>query len=65
MNPARQQSLDGQIRELHTLRFVHEANTVILLGLPGVGKTPLVVALAIGAWQPPYFGTAHDLVEDL
>jgi DNA replication protein DnaC len=64
-----QPSIDErQIRELRTLRFVHEASNVILLGPPGVGKTHLAVALAeaaIRAGQAAYFMTAHDLVEDL
>jgi len=64
-----QPSIDErQIRELRTLRFVHEASNVILLGPPGVGKTHLAVALAeaaIQAGQAAYFMTAHDLVTDL
>lgn len=64
-----QPSIDErQIRELQTLRFVHEASNVILLGPPGVGKTHLAVALAeaaIQAGQAAYFMTAHDLVADL
>jgi DNA replication protein DnaC len=45
-----QPSIDErQIRELRTLRFVHEASNVILLGPPGVGKTHLAVALAEAA----------------
>jgi DNA replication protein DnaC len=64
-----QPSIDErQIRELRTLRFVHDASNVILLGPPGVGKTHLAVALAeaaIRAGQAAYFRTAHDLVEDL
>jgi DNA replication protein DnaC len=64
-----QPSIDErQIRELRTLRFVHEASNVILLGPPGVGKTHLAVALAetaIQSGQPAYFMTAHDLVADL
>jgi DNA replication protein DnaC len=64
-----QPSIDErQIRELRTLRFVHEASNVILLGPPGVGKTHLSVALAesaIRAGFGAYFITAHDLVDDL
>ena len=64
-----QPSIDErQIRELRTLRFIHEASNVILLGPPGVGKTHLSVALAEAAIQAgfgAYFMTAHDLVHDL
>jgi DNA replication protein DnaC len=64
-----QPSIDErQIRELQTLRFVHEASNVILLGPPGVGKTHLAVALAeasIRAGQAAYFMNAHDMVDDL
>src|SRR6476659_9110073 len=41
-----QPSIDErQIRELRTLRFVHEASNVILLGPPALGKTHLGVQL--------------------
>jgi DNA replication protein DnaC len=64
-----QPSIDErQIRELQTLRFVHEASNVILLGPPGVGKTHLAIALAVEAVRAgcgAYFITAHDLVSDL
>jgi DNA replication protein DnaC len=64
-----QPSIDErQIRELRTLRFVHKASNVILLGPLGVGKIHLAVALAetaIQSGQAVYFMTAHDLVTDL
>jgi DNA replication protein DnaC len=64
-----QPSIDErQIRELQTLRFVHEASNVILQGPPGVGKTHLSVALGIEAIRAgfgAYFITVHDLVADL
>jgi DNA replication protein DnaC len=60
-----QPSLDErQIRELRSLRFIHEASNVIFLGPPGVGKTHLSVALA-GSGLGAYFITAHDLATDL
>lgn len=64
-----QPSIDErQIRELRTLRFVHEASNVVFLGPPGVGKTHLSVSLAQAAIQSgfgAYFITAHDMVADL
>jgi DNA replication protein DnaC len=64
-----QPSIDErQIRELRSLRFIHEASNVIFLGPPGVGKTHLSVALAEAAIRSglgAYFITAHDLAADL
>ena len=64
-----QPSIDErQIRELRSLRFIHEASNVIFLGPPGVGKTHLSVALADAAIRSglgAYFITAHDLATDL
>src|SRR5438046_6924712 len=64
-----QPSIDEkQIRELRSLRFVHEASNVILLGPPGVGKTHLSVALAentIQAGIGAYFINDHDLVAEV
>jgi DNA replication protein DnaC len=64
-----QPSIDErQIRELRSLRFVHDASNLIFLGPPGVGKTHLSVAFAEAAIQAgfgAYFITAHDMVADL
>lgn len=64
-----QPSIDQkQVRELRTLRFVHEASNVLFLGPPGVGKTHLSVALCIEALESGfscYFRSAHELVQDL
>jgi DNA replication protein DnaC len=64
-----QPSIDERaIRELQTLRFVHDAGNVIFLGPPGVGKTHLALALAIEAMKGgfgAYFITAQELVSDL
>jgi len=59
---------ERRIRDLATLRFVHQQENLILLGPPGVGKTHLSVALALEAIKQGltvYFTTAHDLVQTL
>ena len=64
-----QPSIDQrQIREMQTLRFLHDRSNVVFLGPPGVGKTHLSIALAVEAIQSghsAYFTTAYDLVSDL
>lgn len=37
------------ILELRASRFVHQAESVFLIGPPGVGKTHLAIAILIGA----------------
>jgi len=59
---------ERQVRELATLRFVHEKSNVIVLGPPGVGKTHLCVALCVEAIRAGFsalFVTAHHLITDL
>ncbi len=59
---------ERQVRELATLQWVDAAANLVVLGPPGVGKTHLVVALALAAIQARasvYFVTVQDLVADL
>jgi len=59
---------ERQIRDLATLRFVSNAENVLLLGPPGVGKTHLAVSLAMAALtsgQSVLFYSAADLLEQL
>ncbi len=60
-----QPSLDErQVRDLATLRFLANAENVILLGPPGVGKTHLAIALglaAIAQGQHVHFLSAAEL----
>jgi DNA replication protein DnaC len=64
-----QPSIDpAKVRDLRTLRFVHEAGNVIFLGPPGVGKTHLAVSLTVEAIRAGFsaqFVGAQDLVTTL
>ncbi len=54
------------IRDLTTLRFLHNAENVVFLGPPGVGKTHLAIGLgitAIKAGFSAYFISASNLIE--
>src|SRR5215203_1451571 len=61
-----QPGLDARkVRDLATLEFVRAKSNVALLGPPGVGKTMLAVALAVGACQagwssPPWTTWSAD-----
>ena len=62
-----QPSIDQSvIRELTTLRFLHNAENVVFLGPPGVGKTHLAIGLGIAAIKAgfsAYFISASTLIE--
>ena len=64
-----QPSVDKKIiKELTTMRFLHNTENVVFLGPPGVGKTHLAVGLgieAIKAGYAVYFANAGALVEKL
>lgn len=56
------------VRELATCRFLSDADNVLLLGPPGVGKTHLTVALGLRACAlgiPTLFVTAAGLIASL
>jgi DNA replication protein DnaC len=64
-----QPSIDKrQIDELATLRFLENAENVVFLGPPGVGKTHLATALGMIAARhryAMYYINAHTLIEQL
>jgi len=64
-----QPSLDASvINDLKSLRFIRNAENVVFLGPPGVGKTHLAIALGMTALNAGFrvrFFNASDLVERL
>jgi len=64
-----QPSIDRKvIREFTTLKFIYNAENIVFLGPPGVGKTHLAVAMgmeAIKAGFTVFFANASTLVEQL
>jgi DNA replication protein DnaC len=64
-----QPSIDRKtINGLASMKFVHNAENVVFLGPPGVGKTHLAVGLGMVAVRDgitAYFTTAADLIDDL
>ena len=64
-----QPSLDQTvIREIASLKFIHNAENIVFLGPPGVGKTHLAIGLGIEAVKAGFkvhFANASSLVEKL
>lgn len=57
-----------QINDLRNLRFIDNAENVIFLGTPAVGKTHLAIALGISAIEhklSTYFINCHQLIQNL
>jgi len=56
------------IEDLTTLRFIHNAENIVLLGPPGVGKSHIAIALGIESVKAgfsTYFVNASNLIERL
>jgi DNA replication protein DnaC len=56
------------IEDLVTLRFIHNAENLVLLGPPGVGKSHIAIAIGIEAVKAgfsTYFVNASNLIEKL
>ena len=64
-----QPSLDqAVIKEIASLRFIHNAENIVFLGPPGVGKTHLAIGLGIKAINAGFrvqFANASSMVEKL
>jgi len=64
-----QPSIDKrQIEELSTMRFLENAENIVFLGPPGVGKTHLASALGMAAARhrfSTYYINCHTLIEQL
>ena len=64
-----QPSLDqAVIKEIASLRFIHNAENIVFLGPPGVGKTHIAIGLGIEAIRAGFkvqFANASSMVEKL